>query len=123
VKYLLDVNALMAWAHPTAHGHGRFHAWAAAQGFEQLATCAHAELGFIRVTMQVFQFSLADAQTGLAAIKRHAGGFIVEAPSPQLARWAVTAGKTSDAYLAQVAATAGLRLATFDVAIPGAVSI
>jgi hypothetical protein len=35
----------------------------------------------------------------------------------------VAAGKTSDAYLAQVAATAGLRLATFDAAIPGAVSI
>lgn len=122
MKYLLDVTALMAWSHPTVHGHARFHAWAAAQGFNQLATCAHAELGFLRVSMQVCRFSLADAQTALAAMKVAVGGF-VDAPSPKLPAWAKTAAKASDGYLAQVAASAGLSLATFDAGIPGAALI
>lgn len=122
MKFLLDVNALMAWAHPTAHGHDRFHAWARNEGFEQLATCAVAELGFLRVSMQVFGFSLGDAQRALDQMRASCGGHIT-CPPPQLPRWATTPGKTTDAYLAQVAASAGLKLATFDGAIPGAVRI
>jgi hypothetical protein len=122
VKFLLDVNALMAWSHPTAHGHAQFHTWAKAQGFEQLATCALSELGFLRVTMQRYQMPLADAKRALDDIRSKAGGF-VDGPPPNLPAWANTATKTSDGYLAQVAAAAGLRLATFDTGIPGAVLI
>jgi predicted nucleic acid-binding protein len=122
VKFLLDVNALMAWSHPTAHGHAQFHAWARAQGFDQLATCALAELGFLRVTMQRYSMPLADARRALDDIRSMAGGF-VESPPPKLPPWASTAGKTSDAYLTQVAAAAGLKFATFDTGIPGAVLI
>ena len=123
MKYLLDVNALMAWSHPTAHGHARFHAWAGQAGFAALATCAHAELGFLRVSMQVFGFSLGDAQLALAEMKRAAGGFVAAAPSPKLASWAKTAARTSDAYLVQIAESAGLKLLTLDTGIPGAVPI
>ena len=123
MKYLLDVNALMAWSHPTVAEHGRFHAWAKAAGFDALATCAHVELGFIRVTMQTLHLSLADAHRALAEMKKHTGGFIATAPSPALAPWARTAAKTSDAYLVQLAESAGLKLATFDTGIPGAVQI
>lgn len=123
MKYLLDVNALMAWSHPTAAEHSRFHAWAKTAGFDALATCAHVELGFIRVTMQTLGFSLGDAQKALAEMKKHTGGFIAIAPPPSLASWASTAAKTSDAYLAQLAESAGLKLATFDTGIPGAVQI
>jgi predicted nucleic acid-binding protein len=123
VKYLLDVNALLAWRHATANGHDRFHAWAKAEGFDALATCALAELGFLRVSMQVFRLSRAEAQTALADMKRHAGGFVSIAPSPELDSWATRPAQTSDAYLSQIAAANGLRLATFDTAIPGAVQI
>ena len=123
MKYLLDVNALIAWRHPTAHGHARFHAWAAATGMGELATCAQVELGFLRVSMQNFRLTLAEAQAALGDIKRQAGGFIAEAPSPRLAGWATTAARTSAAYYVQVAAAAGLRLATFDTGIPGAALI
>lgn len=123
MKYLLDVNALIAWRHPTAHGHDRFHAWASATGRRELATCAQVELGFLRVSMQNFRLTLAEAQAALADIKRQAGGFVANAPSPRLAAWATTAGKTSDAYYVQVAAGAGLTLATFDAGIPGATLI
>lgn len=104
MKYLLDVNALVAWSQQRAPHHDRFHSWASTQGLNELATCAHSELGFIRVSMQVFGDSLAEAQT-------------------QLAAWSATAAKTSDAYLTQVAAGAGLTLATFDRGIPGSVLI
>jgi predicted nucleic acid-binding protein len=78
--------------------------------------------------MQVFGDTLSEAQARLAAIKRQAGGFVSErdrseAPSPKLPAWSATAAKTSDAYLAQVAATAGLTLATFDRSIPSAIRI
>ena len=123
MKYLLDVNALVAWSQQRAPHHNRFHAWAAVRGLDELATCAHSELGFIRVSMQVFGDSLTEAQAQLAAMKRQVGGFVAEAPSPKLPAWAATAAKTSDAYLAQVAAAAGLTLATFDRSIPSAVLI
>ncbi len=123
MKYLLDVNALIAWRHATANGHARFHAWVKAEGFDTIATCAHAELGFLRVSMQVFRLSRAEAQTALADMKKHAGGFIATSPSPRLDSWAVKPAQTSDAYLSQLAAANGLRLVTFDTGIPGAVQI
>ncbi|MEY2881905.1 MAG: hypothetical protein RLZZ15_4285 [Verrucomicrobiota bacterium] len=122
-KYLLDVNALLAWWHATAHGHSTFHAWAKSVGFKSLSTCALTELGFLRVSMQVFKLTLDEAQDALADIRKHAGVYVTAAPSPQLAHWATSGGRTSDAYLAQLAASAGLVLATFDHAIPGALVI
>ena len=122
-KYLLDVNALLAWRHTRSPQHHAFHAWAKQAGFSELATCAHAELGFIRISMQVFDCSLADAQAALVEIKRVAGKFVATAPSPKLAAWAARPSLTSDAYLAQVATASGLSLATFDTGIPGATLI
>jgi predicted nucleic acid-binding protein len=115
--YLLDVNALLAWRHSRAPHHDAFHSWAARVGPTNLRTCAHAELGFIRVSMQVFAYTLHQAQDALASIKGEAGGFVKTAPSPRLAAWADTAARTADAYLAQIARTNGLRLATFDAGI------
>lgn len=73
--------------------------------------------------MQVFGDSLAEAQAGLAAMRKQTGGYVSPAPSPRLAAWATTPARTSDAYLLQLAASAGLTLATFDAAIPGATII
>jgi predicted nucleic acid-binding protein len=120
MKYLLDVNALIAWEHPRSVHHLVFHRWAKQQGAASLVSCALSELGFMRVSMQVFGYSLADAQTALAGIKSQLGGFLLECPSPQLPVWATTAGRSSDAYLLQLASTHALSLATFDAGIPGA---
>lgn len=118
MKYLLDINALVAWAHMNSAAHATFHRWAQSHGFKTLATCAHAELGFIRVSMQGFGHTREMAETTLAAMKRHMGGFVAAAPSPRLPAWTKTAAQTSDAYLAQLATSAGLILATFDLRIP-----
>ncbi|QYM77506.1 PIN domain-containing protein [Horticoccus luteus] len=117
MKYLLDVNALLAWEHSDSSHHAAFHTWAKQAGRSHLWTCAHTELGFLRVSMQVFGYSLAQASEALSLLKEHVGGFIAVAPSPRLPRWASTAVKTSDAYLTQLARENGLRLATFDAGI------
>ena len=84
MTYLLDVNALLAWEHGNSPHHAVFHAWARRVGRANLWTCAHTELGFLRVSMQVFGYSLAQAAAALAELKQHAGGFVEAAPSPRL---------------------------------------
>ena len=117
MTYLLDVNALVAWWHARAPHHAALHGWIARVGPASLRTCALAELGFIRVSMQVFGYSLDQAQEALATVRSQAGGFVDAAPSPSLAAWATTAARTSDAYLIQLARTNCLKLATFDAGI------
>jgi predicted nucleic acid-binding protein len=70
----------------------------------------------------VFGYSLAQATSALASLKRHTKGFVEKAPSPRLAAWGSTAAKTSDAYLAQIARENGMRLATFDSGIKDSVA-
>jgi len=117
VSYLLDVNALLAWEHGNSPHHAVFHAWARRVGRANLWTCAHTELGFLRVSMQVFGYSLAQASAALAELKQHAGGFVEAAPSPRLPAWGSTPARTSDAYLTQVARANKLLLATHDTGI------
>lgn len=123
MNYLLDVNALIGWRHARSPHHRPFHSWADLVGRRNLRTCAHTELGFIRVSMQAFDYTLDQAQLALAELKAECGGFVAEAPSPRLAAWAVSAGRTTDAYLAQLAAKHGLTLATFDRRIPASAFI
>ncbi len=73
--------------------------------------------------MQVFGYSLGQAQQALAAIKSQCGTFISVAPSPHLPVWASTAHKTTDAWLCQLAAVHALRLATFDAGIKDPVAL
>ncbi|RRK00096.1 hypothetical protein Ga0100230_019110 [Opitutaceae bacterium TAV3] len=82
-----------------------------------MVTTALVELGFVRISMQAFGFTLADAQRTLAEIRKKTGGYIADCPSPALPLWATTAARTTDAYLCQLATAHGLQLATFDTGI------
>jgi len=114
MKYLLDVNTLMAWGYAASAHHAAFHKWAAKTGFANMRTCSHVELGFLRVSMQAFKVTRAEADKELANIRKLAGGYIADCPQPSLAAWADTGAKTTDAYLCQLAHAHGLQLATFD---------
>lgn len=120
MTYLLDVNSLIAWHHAGSPHHGRFHTWAAKIGRTNLRTCALSELGFIRVSMQLFGYTLRQATSELALIRKETGGFVEQAPSPRLPEWANTAARTSDGYLVQLAASVGMKLATLDEGIKDA---
>ena len=120
MKYLLDVNALIAWHHPMSPSHLRFHEWAATNQPKLMATCALVELGFLRVSMQVFRYPIDQAQLALKSMKAVIGHFLSDAPSPLLPTSVTSAAQTSDAYLCQLAKAHGMKLTTFDVKIPGA---
>ena len=123
MKFLLDVNALIALKHTRSAHHQICRTWMSKQGFESMTTCAVVELGFIRISMAAYGVSLADAQKDLAEIKQKLGGFIEKSPAPHLPAWSSQFTKTTDAYLLQLAKSAGLELATFDTGIPGATLI
>ena len=123
MKYLLDVNALIALKHKRSAHHETCRSWVSSHGMESMATCALTELSFIRVSMAAFGVSLPDAQKDLAELKKKIGGFVQNAPSPILPPWSTHAAQTTDAYLVQLAKSVGLDLATFDTGIPGAVLI
>ncbi|WP_043583360.1 hypothetical protein [Geminisphaera colitermitum] len=117
MKYLLDVNGLIAWRHTQHPKHVSLHAWAVRTGFKHMGTCAIVELGFLRISMSHYQLTLADARKALADIRKLTGGYIADCPSPALPLWATTAARTTDAYLCQLATAHGLQLATFDTGI------
>ena len=52
MKYLLDVNALVALGFTHHEFHGRVAAWIKAVRFPALVTCSITELGFVRVLAQ-----------------------------------------------------------------------
>jgi predicted nucleic acid-binding protein len=122
MNYLLDTNALLAWEHRNSPHHLNFHAWSKRTGSTNLWTCAHTELGFLRVSMQVFSYSLPQATDALVSLKRSTGGFVAAAPSPRLPSWASNPAKTSDGYLTQIARENGMKLGTFDMGIRDAVA-
>ena len=114
MNHLLDVNALLAWEHANSPHHATFHAWASKLEDRQFWTCALTELGFIRVSMQVFAYDKKMATSAMLRIKSATSGFIEESPSPRLPAWVHAASQTTDAYLVQIAKINNLKLATFD---------
>lgn len=67
--------------------------------------------------MQVFGYTLRQAISELAQIKMETGGYVEQAPSPDLPAWATTPARTSDGYLVQLATRHGMKLATLDEGI------
>jgi predicted nucleic acid-binding protein len=123
VSYLLDVNALVAWHHPGSPHHDAFHGWAKRVNVRKMATCGWVELGFLRVSMQVFRYRKEDAENALGVMKTAGLSFVSTAPEPVMAGWVEGPRQATDSYLLQIATASGMRLATFDAAIPKATLI
>jgi predicted nucleic acid-binding protein len=129
VKYLLDVNVLVAWGWSDHVGHKRTVTWIAAakkQKATMLLTSAIPELGFVRVSVQRMgggvtvddaSKTLADMLTSLGS--RHV--FLADdLPARDFPAWCHHASRTTDAHLLQLAEAHGAKLATLDNGIPGA---
>jgi len=74
MKYLLDVNGLVALGFLQHEFHERVAGWVhtlASRGVPELATCSITELGFVRVLAQAPQygFTIAHARTLLPRLK------------------------------------------------------
>ena len=129
MKYLLDVNVLLAWGWADHVDHSRAASWIG--GIKQkrgvkLLTSAIPELGFVRVSVQRAAGSLEvkEAVATLAGMLRSLGGnhsFLPDnLPSSAFPSWCASASRTTDAHLLALAQKNEAELATLDTGIPGA---
>jgi len=125
VRYLLDVNALIALGIFHHRFHDRVNAWITSQQGERWLTCSITELGFARVVAQVpdYGFTVQQARTLLLGLKNSKlqltflpdGNDISLLPA-----WVKTPKQTTDGHLVELAKANGAVLATLDKGIPGA---
>ena len=128
MKYLLDVNVLIALSLGAHVHHGAAERWAAQvkRTGGTLYSCTVSELGFVRITAaQGFLPGVAHAQTALAKLKKSLAVSLVDdgVGLDRLPRYVRTHGQVTDGHLAELAAAHGAQLATFDLRIPGAAVI
>lgn len=129
MRYLLDVNTLLALVVLEHEFHERVASWLKrlrASGVPELATCSITELGFVRVLGQAQQYgsSIARARELLLKVKNSDGIRWVFIPDDRdishLPRWVRTPKQTTDGHLAELAGANEAVLATLDRRIPGA---
>jgi predicted nucleic acid-binding protein len=126
MKYLLDVNALIALGIFHHAFHTRVMAWTVSQKDAPLLTCSITELGFVRVAAQVpdYGFTVEQAQILLNSLKTKNSMPLAFLPDgidiSQLPAWVKTPRQTTDGHLLQLASANGALLATLDERIPGA---
>ena len=127
MRFLFDVNALIALGIDQHQFHSRVETWLtslASSGIPQFDTCSITELGFVRIVSQVpsFGVTLEQAKTELMRIKRSTTynfRFLVDKNDiSHLPVWAKTAKQTTDGHLAELAKSNGAILATLDENIP-----
>ncbi|HXU19456.1 MAG TPA: PIN domain-containing protein [Verrucomicrobiae bacterium] len=129
MKYLLDVNTLLALVVVEHEFHARAASWVERlgdSGTSELATCSITELGFVRVLGQVQQYgsSVAQARELLLKVKNSDGMRWIFIPDDRdiahLPKWVRTPKQITDGHLAELAKANEAVLATLDRQIPGA---
>jgi predicted nucleic acid-binding protein len=132
MKYLLDVNALVALGLIQHEFHERVTQWltsVAATEIPELATCSITELGFVRILAQMPNYGVTatDACNLLQRLKRAATvkfTFVADSQdASHLPAWVKTAKQTTDGHLVELARVSGAVLATMDRRIPQAFQI
>jgi uncharacterized protein len=129
VRYLLDVNVLVALGIQQHVFHERTARWVRSllsRHEDMVLTCSITELGFVRVVSQTpqFSFTIEQAKTLLQKTKRTGGSRFLfladEHDASKLPRWVNTPKDITDGHLAELARARQAVLATLDRKIPGA---
>jgi predicted nucleic acid-binding protein len=129
VRYLLDVNLLVAWGWEDHVDHDRAAEWiASAKRLRNmmLLTSAIPQLGFVRVSVQRMagRLALSEAAEVLAGMIDSLDRSHVFVPdnidSTKWPPWCQSASRSTDAHLLSLADAHHAKLATLDTAIPGA---
>ena len=129
MKYLLDVNVLVAWGWKEHTDHERVAKWLAqgrSQSDTEFLTSPIPELGFVRVSVQRAAGAIAvrDACSALEKMLSSLGkthSFIPDdLRGSALPAWCKGAARTTDAYLLALANSNDAKLATLDTGIPDA---
>lgn len=130
MRYLLDVNALIALGHVVHAHHERAQLWQSklSAGVDVLGTCAITELGFVRVSVQSgLQANIFTAQSALHHLKT-TGPVAYELwpdaiGAARLPAYVRKPAELTDGHLLELARGQRARLVTLDVSIPGALLI
>jgi toxin-antitoxin system PIN domain toxin len=130
MRYLLDVNTLVALGHTLHAHHARAEEWlkSVLPTAETLATCAITELGFVRVSVQSgLQPDVGAATLALAKLK-------ASSPVPtqlwpddlgadRLPKYVKRPAELTDGHLLELARAHSGQFVTLDAKIPGALLI
>lgn len=126
MRYLLDVNALIAFGYSAHQFHQRVTSWAASlspDGVPKLATSSITELGFVRIVSSAYDVTFDEAMTLLLKfkdLKTIDSVFIPDGNDIRhLPKWVKRHKQTTDGHLAQLAKSNGAILVTLDEGIPG----
>jgi len=129
MKYLLDVNVLIAWGWYDHIDHERTVTWIAATQRRKsavLLTSAIPELGFVRISVQrtggrVTVREAGETLAGMVAALGNRHKFLADdIAARHFPEWCAYASRTTDAHLLKLALSHGAKLATLDTGIPGA---
>ena len=130
MKYLLDVNVLLAWGWANHTEHKRVASWIATMKERRevmLLTSSIPELGFVRVSVQRTggNLSVTAAAETLAEMLESLGKkhqFLADdlSSTKEWPVWCGGASRTTDAHLLKLAEKHGAQLVTLDTRIPGA---
>ena len=116
MKYLLDVNLLIAAIWTSHSSHAKADAWTRGKA---LATCPISELGFLRISPhpKALNSAMSSARALLADfLAQHSVEFI-PADLPGRKSRAAASDQVTDFYLAELACSHGMKLATLDSGI------
>jgi len=119
MKYLLDVNVLLAANWETHLHHAKAKVWIEGK---EIALCPISELGFLRISTnkKAFNLPVEDARKLLESFSKQHKAARISDDLPALDAKAKTSDEVTDSYLAALAAKHGLKLATFDAGIASA---
>ncbi len=126
MRYLLDVNALVALGFRHHIFHERVATWLAGERPAALASCSITELGFVRVLSQASAYGLTvtNARELLLRMKTGSGLSLTflrdDHDISHLPSWVETPKQTTGGHLAQLAVANGAILAAFDQRVPSA---
>ena len=130
MRYLLDVNALIALAHTGHSLHSKAMTWylSAIKSATNFHTCSITELGFVRVSVLTgLQPDIAAAKQALAALKVSSNvQFTIiadDVEAAQLPPFVKKPQSVTDGHLLELARKNSIHLVTFDAGIPSALFI
>ncbi len=123
MKYLLDVNALVALGNGAHAAHAAAEQWLARKqkAGAELASCAVTELGFVRVSVQIELLpNVATARDVLAKMKESIGMELIadRLGMDRLPDYVKKPNQLTEGHLSALAEANGAKLATFDRGIP-----
>jgi predicted nucleic acid-binding protein len=117
MKYLLDVNVLIAGIVQAHSKHAEVRAWVSGK---QIVLCPIVELGFLRISANIrsgIGLTMDQARNGLERFAAERTVERIPDDLPALESHARTHDEVTDHYLANLAAKHGFMLATLDTQI------